>query len=73
MNFMVNQRVKTLTDVKSEFRNRIISKGTLGIIIECYENPEGYAIDLAMPDPSLVGGSDYESVILEPNQFVVMK
>ena len=67
-----NSRVKTLMDVESEFRDRIIPKGTFGIIIECYENPEGYAIDLAISDPSLVGGSDYENVVLEPDQFEIV-
>jgi hypothetical protein len=40
--------------------------------VECYNEPqEGYAVDLAIPDPSLIGGFDYENVILYPEQFVV--
>ncbi|MEM9272435.1 MAG: hypothetical protein AAGA80_05655 [Cyanobacteria bacterium P01_F01_bin.143] len=59
----------TLVDVSTDFGKRIISKGTQGTIVECYENPEGYAVDLAIPDDKLVGGFDYENVILTPEKF----
>ncbi len=59
----------TLFDVSTDFGKRVIPKGTQGTIVECYENPEGYAVDLAIPDDKLVGGFDYENVILTPEQF----
>lgn len=62
----------TLVDVNGDFSERLIPKGTRGTVVECYHDPqEGYAVDLAIPDPSLVGGSDYENVILYPEQFAV--
>jgi hypothetical protein len=33
---------------------------------------EGYAVDLAIEDDTLVGGYDFENVILKPDQFVVV-
>lgn len=59
-------------DVPSEFSERVMPRGTTGVVIECYEAPERYAVDLAIPDPSLVGGSAYENVILLPNQFEII-
>lgn len=44
----------------------------MGTIVECYENPEVYAMDLAIPNERLVGGFEYENVILSPKQFVVV-
>jgi hypothetical protein len=59
----------TLVDVYTNFGKRMIPKGTPGTIVECYENPEGYAIDLAIPDDRWIGGFDYENVVLMPEQF----
>ena len=64
--------VKTLVAVTSGFSGRIIPQGTEGTVVEQYANPEGYAVDLALPDASLVGGYDYENVVLEPFQFEVV-
>jgi hypothetical protein len=66
-------KIKTTVEVQSDFSQRVIPVGTEGTVVECYENPEGYAVDLALPDEKLVGGFDYENVILQPNQFVVIK
>jgi hypothetical protein len=62
----------TLVDVYIDFSKRMIPKGTQGTIVECYENPEGYAVDLAIPDRKWVGGFDYENVILTPDQFEIV-
>ena len=43
-----------------------VKKETKGTIVECYENPEGYAVDLAIPDNTCVQGYGYENVILYP-------
>jgi hypothetical protein len=61
-----------LVDISVDSGQHIISKGTEGTIVECYENPEGYAVDLAIPDDSSVTGYDYENVILYPEQFRVV-
>lgn len=66
--------IKILVDVPADFdhRHKIIPKGTEGTIVECYENPEAYAADLAIPNEKLVGGFEYENVILSPDQFAVL-
>jgi hypothetical protein len=66
-------RVETLIDVKDDFSDTIIPAKTQGSIVECYSAPvEGYAVDLAVPDPGLVGGFRYFNLILFPDQFEVM-
>ena len=62
----------TLVDIKTNSAMSIIPKGTKGSIVECYENPEGYAVDLAIADDSLITGYDYENVILYSQQFKVI-
>ena len=52
----------------------MIPKGTRGTVVERYEWPkEGYSIDLAIPDDTLVGGFRYENMVLLPEQFTVQK
>jgi hypothetical protein len=73
-------QIKILVDVKADFSthetsdedNSAIPKGTLGTVVECYENPEGYAVDIAIPDERLVGGFFYTNVILSADQFEVV-
>lgn len=64
--------IQTLIDVPADFDERIIPKNTQGTIVECYEDPEGYAVDLAIPNSHLVGGFEYENVVLTPEQFMVI-
>ncbi len=64
--------VQTLTDIEGDFSDKVVPSGSLGTVVECYENPEGYAVDMAMPDGSLAGCLAYENVILKPDQFVVV-
>lgn len=68
----INSRIQTLIDIESDFSDRVIPKGSVGIVIECYKNPEGYAVDIAIPDDTLAGGFTYENVILTPSQLVVL-
>lgn len=75
MNFKasVEDRVELLVEISSDFRNEVIPRGTRGTVVERYEHPkEGYSIDLAIPDDSLVGGFRYENVVLIPDQFAVI-
>ncbi len=46
---VINTVVQTLTDIEGDFSDRVVPSGSLGTVVECYENPEGYAVDLAMP------------------------
>ena len=72
MKAKLHDQIQTLIELQADFSNLTIPKGTLGTIIECYSSPEeGYAIDLAIPNPSLIGGLTYENVILKPDQFMV--
>lgn len=67
-----NDRVRTLVPVEADFSDATVSAGTTGTIVECYPAPEGYAVDLAIPDDSLVGGFRYQNVILRPDQFEIL-
>ncbi len=68
----LDDRIKTLIDISADFSDRVIPKDSLGNIVECYENPEGYAVDITLPNPRLVGGFEYENVVLTPQQFIVV-
>ncbi len=80
MKVSLYDQIKTLVDVQADFSthetsnkdNSVIPEGALGTIVECYENPEGYAVDIAIPDERLVGGFFYTNVILSPDQFEVV-
>ncbi|HEY9893797.1 MAG TPA: hypothetical protein V6D34_00060 [Candidatus Sericytochromatia bacterium] len=69
----IYSQIKTLVDIPFDFGDRIIPMGTMGTIVECYEQPEGYAVDLAIPSNQLVSGYECENVILQPGQFSVMQ
>jgi hypothetical protein len=60
----MGDRVRTLVEVQSA--------GSEGHIVEIYKEPEGYAVDLAIPRPDLVGEKTWENVVLTPDQFVVL-
>lgn len=70
--FRVNSMVQTLVDVKSDFSEYVIPKGSIGRIVECYDKPQGCAVDVPIPDERLVGECRYENVMLAPDQFVVL-
>lgn len=74
MKAKVFDTIKISLDVRADFdrQDLVIPKGTEGTVVECYENPEGYAVDLAIPNENLVGGFEYENVILTPDQFQVV-
>lgn len=69
----VNSKVKLLVDIEGSFHKETISKGTTGVIIEVYTNPEGYAIDLKIPDERLIGNYSYANEILTKDQFEVIE
>ena len=71
MKAKVYDRVTTVVDIP--FGNNLITKGTIGTVIECYQNPkEIYAVDLTILSETGEPGFDYESVILHPDQFTVV-
>ncbi|MEH2255434.1 hypothetical protein [Nostoc sp.] len=65
-------QIKTLVEVQPDFADEMIPKNTLGTIVECYKNPEGYAVDIAIPNQKLVGSYEYVNVILTSDQFVLV-
>lgn len=72
MKAKVSDSIQTIVDCNSDFDDRIIAKGTVGAVVKCYRDPEGYAVDLAIPNSELIGGFCYENVILAPEQFIVI-
>ncbi len=62
-----NTIIRTTEEIPSDFRDLRIPSGTEGVVIEIYENPEGYCVDLFLRD-----GPD-ENVILKPQQFEVIE
>jgi hypothetical protein len=73
MKAKIYDQIRTLVEIKANFGKLLIPTGTLGTIVECYQEPqEGYAVDIAIPDERWVGGFDYENVLLFPEQFVVI-
>ncbi|GAA6623249.1 hypothetical protein [Scytonema sp. NUACC26] len=65
-------KIKTLVKVQADFSARVIPENTVGTVVECYENPEGYAVDIALSNQAFVGDLEYLNVILSPNQFVLV-
>ena len=72
MKAKISDSIQTTIDLSSNFDNHTIVKEAIGAIVECYQNPEGYAVDLAIPNPELIGGFHYENVVLSPEQFKVI-
>lgn len=68
----VDDIIELVVDVPSDFSNGILPKGTRGIVVERYALPkEGYAVDLMIPDDTLVPGFRHENVVLLSEQFIV--
>ncbi|MDB9510531.1 hypothetical protein PN499_04980 [Kamptonema animale CS-326] len=72
MKAKIYDQIQTLIEIPDESSDFLIPKGTVGGIVECYENPEVYAVDLAIPNEKFVGGFAYINIILEPEQFEVI-
>jgi len=73
MKAKLDDRIQTVVDLQSEFSDRTIPAGSIGIVVECYTSPEeAYGVDLIVPDSNLFGGADYESIILYADQFRVI-
>ncbi len=67
-------RVQLTKTISSEFPpRRTLPTGLEGVIVECYTDPESYAVDIDIPDETLVGGYDMENVILRPDEFILIK
>ncbi len=64
MNLFVYQLVEALEDIQSDFSSRIIPKGSVGVIVEIYGNPEGYAVDFELSHTQEEDNQVYENVIV---------
>ena len=69
MRLKVGDAIRTSAVLRSGFSNTTIPAGTEGVVIEIYDNPLGYCVDLRIPDLTLVRGARYENVILKPAQL----
>jgi hypothetical protein len=70
----VYDRVRTVVPIESDLSDEVIPAGAVGSVVECYMEPvEGYAVDLEIPDSSVVGGKRYVNVLLYPGQFEVVR
>lgn len=72
MKAKINDSIQTLIELSADFSDLSIPKGVIGAVVECYDRPEGYAVDLMIPNPEIIGGFIYENVILSPEQFIVI-
>ena len=61
--------IRLTSQVVSDFTDRVIPVGTVGFIMETYDSPLCYAIDLKIEDNDYIGGNIWENVILYPEQF----
>lgn len=66
--------VRTLIEVESNFPpTRIVPAGTEGTVVECYRDPEGYMVDVSIPDESVVGGVAFDTAILKRSEFELVR
>ena len=68
----VGNAVRTVKELPADFSDRRIPAGSYGTVVEKYETPEGYAVDVVVGRPELVGGYSFENVVLTPDQFQVV-
>jgi hypothetical protein len=73
MQAMTDSTIKTIVEIQGEHLSQVIPVGTEGTIIECYENPEAYAVDIELPDPENDDEFLYDNLYLCPKQFEVIK
>ncbi|AFP42036.1 hypothetical protein PXH78_33130 [Mycolicibacterium smegmatis] len=74
MKARVNDSVELLVDVPGETQSWQIPKGTRGVVVEVFQHPvEGYAVDVSLPDASSSTKFRYDNVMLEPDQFIVVR
>ena len=69
MENLTSSFIRLTSQVLSDFSERVIFVGTTGFIIEAYENPLCYSVDLKIKDSNYVGEYIWENVILYPEQF----
>ena len=50
---------------------KIVPAGTRGVVLECYSNPEGYIVDISIPDPNELSGYRYDCIEVAPEQFEI--
>jgi hypothetical protein len=73
MKAMTDSTIRTIVEIQGEHLIQVIPVGTEGTTIENYENPEAYAVDIALPDPENDDEFLYDNLYLYPKQFEVVK
>jgi hypothetical protein len=65
-----NDTIRTTVDKRCFENEEVIPARSVGTIVECYIDPmEGYSVEIAIPDDTLVGGHRFCNVILLPGGF----
>ena len=59
-------------DIEDEEHTLLIPTGTEGVVIEVYENPEVYYVDIKIPNKQLVGDYEFHNIVIEPKHFDVL-
>lgn len=74
MKAQLSDKIQLISTLSADFEHhdQIVHQGMTGVIIECYDNLKFYAVDIAIPNPDLVGGSVYENAMLNSEQFIVI-
>jgi hypothetical protein len=65
-------RVELVTDITNGFRDEVVPQGTQGTIVHRFDCPEGYAVDITLPDPTAPNEVVYDNIIVTPDQFIVL-
>ena len=65
--------VKTLMEVPGSITKGMIPAGTEGTIVEAYDNPEEYDVDVNVPDENTSSGYEFDNITLLPDQFAILE
>ncbi len=65
--------IKTLVEVQGSIIKATIPAGTEGTVVEVYDNPEEYDVDVNVPDEKASSGYEFDNITLLPDQFVVLE
>jgi hypothetical protein len=63
MKATAHARVRTLIQVAADVSDVSIRPGACGTVVEAYTDPEAYAVDLEIADPTVVGEVRDENVV----------
>ena len=71
MKAKLNDEISLLVALEGNYE-KLLPVGTRGVVLECYEKPEGYIVDLWIPDATQIGGNRYDCITVLPEQIEVV-